>query len=314
MRKFLESKYPILSAPMNKVSDVDLAIAVYQAGGFPSLSAYNFRFNGTLNYHLLKSALEKFKIDTGSTDILLSISSNEIKKLEFLELASKMLFSKVELICEDITLKGIELDSNQIAYFKNLESEVKFLKDLKIKIVLKSLTKFLIRELYINFQNKIFDAFIIKGPDAAGTVVDINPKRSLENDIIELKNLYPDIILIASGGIGKSSDVKKYLDIGADSVAVGTLFAMSKESVVSNESKNFILQNKNIKIEKFENSNQRAIIFSKIENDDFNHTNSLIKGISNPEQGHIFIGNGISEVNEILSVKEIMQSLIKDLK
>jgi NAD(P)H-dependent flavin oxidoreductase YrpB (nitropropane dioxygenase family) len=314
MSKFLESKYPILLAPMNKVSDINLAIAVHKAGGLSSISMYNFRFNGVIDYALAENALRTFKNATDSTNILLSISANQLKNLEFIKLAAKGLFSKVELICEEVKLKGITLDLEQVEYFKKLKVDIEFLKNLNIKILCKSLTKFLIIDLYNNFQNSLFDAFIIKGPDAAGTVVDINPNRSLEEDILNLKKMYPDIVLIASGGIGNSSDVNRYLEIGADSVAIGTLFAMSKESVISVESKNFILQNKNTKIEKFEDSNQRAIIFSKIEEDDFNHTGSLVKGILNPKQGHIFVGNGISKVKEILQVEEIMQSLIKDLK
>jgi NAD(P)H-dependent flavin oxidoreductase YrpB (nitropropane dioxygenase family) len=314
MSKFLESTYPILSAPMNKVSDVNLAIAVHNAGGLSSISAYNFRFNKVIDYRQVEDALRKFKNTTNSTNVLLSISATELKNPEFIKLVSEGLFSKVELICEEIKLKGITLSLEQLEYFKNLKIDVDFLKTLNIKILFKGLTKFLIKELYDNFQNSLFDAFIIKGPNGAGTVVDVNPNRSLEEDILDLKRMYPNIVLIASGGIGNSSDVNRYLEIGADSIAIGTLFAMSAESIVSIESKNFILQNKNIKIEKFENSNQRAIIFSKIEEDDFNHTSSLVKGISNPEQGHIFVGNGIFEVNKILPVEEIMQSLIKDLK
>jgi len=314
MNKLFRSKYPIVSAPMNKVSDAKLAIAVFNAGGVPSISAYNFRFNGTINYVLLRKEFEKFKTTTNSNNIILSISAEEITNLEFIKFLEYKLFSHIELICESIKLTGITLNPDQINYFKTLELNVKILKEYGITIILKSLTRFLIKEVHEIFKNTIFDAYVIKGPDGAGSIIDFNASRSLEDDIVQLRTLFSDIVLIASGGVGDSADVRKMIELGATAVSIGTLFAMSTDSSISHESKNAVLERKPNTVEKFKNSNQRAVIFSTIVDDDLNHTNSLIKGIASPKEGHLFIGKGISKVTNILSVNEIMQSLIKELE
>ena len=41
VQNLLGSKYPIIAMAMNKVSDVNLAIAVRKAGAIPSLSVFN---------------------------------------------------------------------------------------------------------------------------------------------------------------------------------------------------------------------------------------------------------------------------------
>jgi NAD(P)H-dependent flavin oxidoreductase YrpB (nitropropane dioxygenase family) len=313
MSSLFNSRFPILSAPMNKVSNAELAIAVHNAGAFPSISAYNFRFNGRIDYQKLRTELLKFKQKTNSSDLLLSIGADEMLTDEIISYYKEGLISHLELICESIKLKGVLLDSLQIEYFQNLKNKIDPLKDQGIVIVFKSLTRFLIKELYNNFKNSLFDGYVIKGPDAAGSVVDVNKSRLLEHDITQLLLEYPDLKLIASGGIASPNDVKKFIELGVDSVAVGTILAMSTESIVSLETKNAVLERKNQSLDKFINSNQRAMIFSKIENDDYNHTASLVKGITSPLEGHIFLGMGITQVSEIKSVNEIIKILSKDL-
>jgi hypothetical protein len=54
-------------------------------------------------------------------------------------------------------------------------------------------------------------------------------------------------------------------------------------------------------------------MFSQVPTDDANHTQSLIKGITSPTEGHIFAGKGIDHITEILSVDTVMKNLTKDL-
>jgi NAD(P)H-dependent flavin oxidoreductase YrpB (nitropropane dioxygenase family) len=313
MSHLFQSKFPILSAPMNKVSDSALAIAVHNAGAFASISAYNFRFNGIIDYQKLKEDILNFKKETGSGNLLLSIGAEEMSVSEILSFFDQGLITHLELICENIKLKAIELDSDQIGYCRQLKNKLSPLKEKGIILILKCLNRFLVKELYKHFKNDFFDGYILKGPDGAGSVVDVNKARTLDNDITLLLSEFPDLKIIASGGISGPQDIKKYLDLGVDSVAVGTLLAMSVESVVSLETKNIVLERKAEVLEKFANSNQRAMIFSKIDDDDYNHTNSLVKGISDPTEGHIFLGTGIRSVKEIRPVKEIIDYLVQGI-
>jgi NAD(P)H-dependent flavin oxidoreductase YrpB (nitropropane dioxygenase family) len=312
MSSLFNSKFPILSAPMNKVSDANLAIAVHAAGAFPSISAFNFQINGSINYQQLKEELTLVKKSTNSNNLLLSIGDH-LDVNEILSLYNDGLISHLELICESVKVKGTELDDNQIEFFRRLRDKLLPLKLQGMVIILKALNIFPIRTIYKYFKNSLFDGFVIKGPAGAGIVIDVNATRSLENDIIRLLSEYPDLKLIASGGISSAEEIKKYIDLGVDSIAIGTALAMSRESCVSIETKNEILKRKDQPLEKFVNLNQRAMIFSTINDDDQNHTKSLVKGIESPSEGHIYVGTGISKILEIKSVKEIIETLSQKL-
>ena len=61
---------------------------------------------------------------------------------------------------------------------------------------------------------------------------------------------------------------------------------------------------------------QNALRFKKSINstDDINSTKSLMLGLySNTDVGHVYVGNSINTITELLSCKEIVNDLIKDV-
>jgi glycerol-3-phosphate dehydrogenase len=86
--------------------------------------------------------------------------------------------------------------------------------------------------------------------------------------------------------------------------------AASEESSVSRETKLKMIEATVADISKTAVSNQSALVFSKLPDDDMNNTYSLIKGLASPDQGLVFAGKGINYVKEIKPVKDIIQELV----
>ena len=104
------------------------------------------------------------------------------------------------------------------------------------------------------------------------------------------------------------------MGMGCIGVAIGTLFAASEESCISKETKLKMIESSSNEIKRLDSgAQQNAIIFSRIEEDDFNNTNSLNMGMKDPTNGHIFAGKGIDHIKSILPVKDIVQLLVDGL-
>lgn len=301
----LKSKFPIVSAAMNKVSDSKLAIAVHNADCIPSLSLFNHRYSGVVDYKELSNELDNFYNQTQSNQIILSIGSSHLDDIGLKSLLEKNQVSHLEIIAEDLKLKGITFTENEIDMFNTIEQQTQDFKKMGIGLIFKSLTRFAIVELNLHFPS-LFDYYMLKGEDAAGSVVNRRDGKTLLEELKELKLKVPNSKFIVAGGISTGNDAKAYIDAGADFVALGTAFAMCKESCIAHDAKLKILDSK--KVEKFESSNQNAVMFDQYKyNDDFNHTGSLVSGIKGNTQGHVFIGKGIKNISSILTVKEMVE-------
>jgi NAD(P)H-dependent flavin oxidoreductase YrpB (nitropropane dioxygenase family) len=278
-KEILGSKYPIVAAAMNQVSDLNLARAVRQAGAVPSLSIYNYKNN----FQGLVDDLKNYKNEFADLKIFLSLGDQELKNPLVLDLIIKSKIEFIELILEN----NFDIQ-NEITLVLNNETKV-FVKCLSIKDMVPGIT-----------------GVIIKGEEGAG-----RGSISLLALFNQIKNEYPKLEIIVSGGIGSRDQVKYYMDRGALAVSIGTLLAVSEESKVSLETKFKIINSSSDDIKKFSlGAKQNALIFSSVENDDFNHTHSLQAGIRDANTGHVFAGQSINHVHKIKPVKEIINSLI----
>jgi len=313
MSKVFPSKYPILAAPMNQVSEVNLAVACYNSGIFPSISTLCFVNNRQIDWEELTRQLNLYKSQTQSNNLLLSVPDKLFFSDTFQCLKDQKLFSHLEIICTDLRLNdNITLSQHDINNFNNLNNKFQSWKNNGYKFIYKSLARFVIYDIYKNYKNDLFDAFVIKGPDAAGMVIDRKNGNNLLQDCNEVIEKCSDIKLIASGGIGSKKDIDDLLHIGVDSVSLGTIFASSKESILSETTKTKMVKAGANSLNRFANSNQNALQFSVVNNDDFNHTNSLKQGISTGNQGHIFAGKGIQHITQIQSVNNIVKDLVNE--
>ena len=278
-KEILGSKYPIVAAAMNQVSDLNLARAVRHAGAIPSLSIYNYKNN----FQGLVNDLKNYYKEFNDLKIFLSLGDRELKNLRILDL---IIQSKIEFI-------EVIIENNL-----NVQDEIILISNNGAKVFVKCLT--------INDVIPEINGVIIKGEEGAG-----RGTITLDALFNQIKIKHPTLEIIVSGGIGTREQVKYYMDRGALAVSIGTLLAVAEESSISQETKLKIINSTSADIKQFDSgAKQNALIFSGIADDDFNHTSSLQAGIRNVNIGHVFVGKSINQIHKIRSVKEIINSLV----
>lgn len=278
---------------MNQVSDIDLALAIQEAGAFPSISVFNFYKNGQLDLNFYSNELSRFKHNSNS-GLLNSITPELFLENSFIEPFFKEGFRHVEVYHSKPSKDAIWID---------VFNRIKFYEDqYDAKIIFKTLKP--IKSIQAN-------TVILKGAEAAGRKhIDAKPTK---DSFLELKNLRPDLSIIPSGGIYSSSQVKFYIENGALAVGIGSLFAVSKESKVSLEVKKKILESTITDISSQGSLNLQGLFFNILSDDNDNMSKSLAHGIKNTELGCIFMGHAIDHITEILSVKDIVNKLMYDV-
>lgn len=293
-KEFFGCEHPIIAAPMNQVSDVNLAVACQKAGILPSISVYTFKHKDYfLDHRVVDNIVKEFQDRTGSTNILLSVGRGDFLQQSFFDLVIENQIKFLELIPNDISYTAKEKPE---LYRKYLESGVV------------PLTK----RLDSNFEPlKFAKGIMLKGKDGAGRG---NENADPLTEIKIIKQRYPNLEIVMSGGIGCREDIKKYLDVGCIAVAIGTLLAASEESCLSKETKLKMIEASWKNVSKLPGgADQNGLIFSHLDEDDFNHTESLKLGIKSPTQGHVFAGKGIDYVKSIMPVKDVIQLLTDGL-
>lgn len=290
---FFNCKFPIVAVGMNKVSDVPLAIACHRAGIFPTVSVFNYLTNvGELDCQLLRNELEKYIKVTGSSDVIISMTPKEF------------LMPAVYQMLEDLKINYVEmLDAASPQLFSSFQ-------ELKTQFNQQG-GKIIFKILYVHDNLQEYDAYIIKGSEGAGRSA--SGSFTLEDLFDKVIALYPTANIIPSGGISTSQQVKYWIDKGAAAVGVGTLFAASKESSISNMAKEQMVNANSEDLKILKDVNQRALVFTETSPDGINNTPGLRMGIKTGTKGHLFAGKGIDQITEILTVEEIVQNLVKDL-
>jgi len=281
---------------MNKVSNLQLAIACHESGIFPSISLYNYTgmdFNPDLM--TINGVIKAFQDSTGTSDFILSMYVDHAAKRNVQDLIVKSGVKFLEII------PSTDLDQDVLynAFCKDIEKY----QGTDIKLIVKTLRKL--------EQNPGIDAVIFKGPDGAGRGVSI---LDMDYEIPEQISMLPDVGVIASGGISDTNDIQRYLDMGCMAVAIGTLLAASEESPISLATKNKMIASTFSNVERVGEARQNALVFKHINNDDSNNTRSLVKGIQSPNSGIVFAGKAIDKITAVRPVKDIVSELVNGLK
>jgi NAD(P)H-dependent flavin oxidoreductase YrpB (nitropropane dioxygenase family) len=279
------SRHPIVCAPMNGVSDLKLALACAQAGIVPSLIPYNYK-----DFNQFFIDLSTYKNITHS-DIIIALRLDEVVDDR---LHNKLMRSGITHI-ELLEFTESDLTDNNI-------NKIQSIRNSGIKIILKVLT-----HNDISAYKNTIDAVTIKSNESAGRSEE---GIDLISEIKTISSLYPNIKIIASGGVKNNTDLRLLLNEGATAVGIGTLFAMSKESSIPIHVKTKLLQKSSEDITRLKNgAQQRAVIFEEKSSDDFNNTIGLNTGLQTGTSGHIFVGNAIDTITDILSVQDIVNYL-----
>ena len=309
-QEFFGCQHPIVAVAMNQVSDVNLAIAVAQAGGFASISIFNYYIaKGVIGWDLVRSEIQRFQTAVGNCNFILSIDTAFIQSNNprIIDLIREFKISHVEII-------GVEEHRKDPAVLAKINHWMTYMQSQGVKLILKTVVLPEDPERWGQWDSGLsrVDAFAIKGPKGAGRVMETD--LSLEQMIAWTQEHYPDIPIIAVGGIGNAHDVQQLLDLGAMAVGAGTIFAASEESPVSKETKLKMIGAGNTELTKLNTDNlkQNALKLGEVNKPDTeNNTMSLRAGIKTGNQGHIFAGHGINSVTEILPVNIIIERLFE---
>ena len=281
---------------MNIASDLNLAAAVSVAGAMPSLMI-NWK-KGTrtdFDYDLFNYTLQEFVKLTGNGHCVLQLDYPDLRDPIVIQLIEKYKISHVELFGH----MQYPLDRKQEEFELVLNSYQEQYNRLKK-------TARIITRIFTPSNGKGIDCYALKGSDSAGCVGSL----SVKDLFLAQHTLTPDIPLIAYGGIGTPSDVAWYLSQGVAGVAVGTLFAASKESCLSLETKQAMVNASSGSLTKL-NTNQQALVMGTVSND-LNHKESLQAGIQGLG-GLIYAGSSIDHVTDIRSVQSIVDYLVSDI-
>ena len=99
----MESKIPIIAAPMNQVSDANLAIACHRAGIMPSISFLNFvdKDTHTCDFESFLRDVEYFTSSTNTNKLIISVVVKLLRKGikdQVVKYFNKIKFSHLEII------------------------------------------------------------------------------------------------------------------------------------------------------------------------------------------------------------------------
>jgi NAD(P)H-dependent flavin oxidoreductase YrpB (nitropropane dioxygenase family) len=305
-KKFINSKYPIIEASMIAASTLPLALACWEAGIFPSLSPSIRLPNNLRNYDLVNEQLKEFVKSTGSSNLVFNINLWDFLDTKLINILKFYNVSHVEL--------NQPLD-NTNDYHASCEKFIEQNSESFYSMIKHIYPMKLIWRTSKPHVKKVDVAYNLIGSNAAGR----NSEMTLLDLFAQQKKLTPYAVLIASGGISTPEQVSEYINKGATAVCIGTLLAASKESSLSAEAKNAIVNSKKENIIKFNDTKQNTLILgniNEIENDtsDKNRTSTLKKGIhGDGKSGHIYVGSGIDQITSIKTVKEIVEYLVSEL-
>lgn len=210
----------------------------------------------------------------------------------------------------------------------------------------------LITKVWLKRYKYLPDLIIVEGPDAGGHLgfaledLEKNPPKleDLVHDVLKAIKPYEEandkvIPVIAAGGIYDGKDIRKFLNLGASGVQMGTRFVATEECDVSDEFKQAYINCKKEDIDyilspvgmpgqaiinpfmhKVEVERQRAIRCYKCLTPCKPATTPycISQALINSAKGHIdngliFVGKNGYRVNKILKVKDLINELVSNI-
>jgi NAD(P)H-dependent flavin oxidoreductase YrpB (nitropropane dioxygenase family) len=281
---------------MNQVSDARLAIAVHEAGAFPSLSIPNYVRDGRFDLAGFRKELQAYKDATASDNLLLSVGSSLLLKDAVMRPFLDLGFRHVELF---------HWASTEPGWPAVLERSRRLAEAFGVRFVFKVSTGHVTKELD-------YPAIVLRGPEGAGRSAEDAPP--LDEAFAFCRRQLPATKLIVSGGIATAAQVRDHLDRGAMAVAIGSLFAAARESSVSDEVKRKIVASTAADLRREGASHLQGLFTQVVDGDSRNLTRTLAAGVRHAGEGGIFMGRGIDQITEILPVREIVRRLAADLQ
>ncbi len=244
-----EIKLPIIQGGMGVgISLSGLAAAVANEGGLGVISCaglgliYRKSPNDYLNNCIygLKEEIRKAKEKTKGVigvNIMVALSN-------FSDMVKTSIAEKADVIFAGA---GLPLD---LPSYLTPESSTKL-----VPIVSSSRAAKIICDKWKSNFGYLPDAIVVEGPKAGGHLG--FKKNQLEDESFSLEHVVPEVIeiaaqykdqkdipVIAAGGISSGKDIRKFLDMGAAGVQMGSIFVTTEECDASTEFKNIYINAK----------------------------------------------------------------------
>jgi len=281
-------------------------LAVHAAGGYPSLCSWTY--NG--RPELLQRDLDRFVSITGTNRIHISFELHEYQSEAVYQIVKSHSIPTIEIIYGDKNT------------FRPTRAEDELTQDvIDLLTPIKALGTQVFKRIYEPVDREtmdlhLLDGFCIKGAESAG-FTSYTPVMEV---FLRQRELTPEAMLIPYGGIGTAEQVREYMDLGAEMVAVGTVLALSTESGVATETKLLATKAKSSDLTQFAHRvgqvdrKQNTLQFKPYQGpDDANGTMGLLRGLRGRETGHVYLGHAVDHVTELKSCKEIIQDLVSGL-
>ena len=291
---------------MNRGSTVELAVAVYAAGGYPSLCSWTY--NG--HSQAMQQDLDRFVKLTNSNRIHLSFELNEFDN------------QVVHNIVRSHRIPTIEIIYGKTNTFRPTDSESQLeVALLRLLGPLKEQGTQIFKRVYETvdqgtMDRHLLDGFCIKGAESAG----FSSYTPIRETFLKQRELTPSAMLIPYGGIGTANQVQDYIELGAEMIAVGTVLALSAESTMATETKLAAIQKQSQDLVQSTRDfggverKQSTLKFGNYAGpDDANGTIGLVRGLNGKKDSHVYLGRGIDHVDKILSCEQIIQNLVEKI-
>lgn len=340
-----ESKYPIIQGGMGVgISLHRLAGNVSKEGGIGIISTADIGYQEEdfnknpiqANLRAIGKEIKKAREIAGEDKIL---GVNIMVALKnYAEIVKECVKQKIDLI-----ISGAGIPKDLPEYVKGTTT--------KIAPIVSSLRccKLIVKHWMIKY-NYVPDMIVIEGPEAGGHLgfkkeeLFEETKPKLENITIDIvnyikeieKEVGKEIPVIAAGGIWDSTDINKFLNLGAAGVQMATRFVATYECDASEEFKKAYINAKaeNIKIikspvgmpgrainnefiKKTENEKCKiekcynCIKTCDVKNTPYCITKALVNAAKgNMKEALIFCGSNVDKIKQIISVHDLMNELV----
>ncbi|WP_181885192.1 NAD(P)H-dependent flavin oxidoreductase [Pontibacter diazotrophicus] len=316
--EILGIKYPIIQGAMSWITNAEFVASVSNAGGLGMLGPHAGHHTNPTSFDeifdRLKAEIRKVKILTDKPFGVPVILSYDLSTVDVI--ADLLIDEGVKVVL----LNGMDgFDYGPL---------IKKFKENNMKTIFRSLTPSIENAQY---AEKIgADILVATGFDEGGTV----PEKVIGTfSIVPMIADTVDIPVMAAGGIADARGVRAAFALGAEGVFAGTVFIATKENPAAENVKQLILNHtaSDLLLFKTNPAYYRSIPtpYSRelLAMDEGGKTRDEIadkmyaeQGLKvgmldgDLERGYVTVGNGVSYIKSIRSVKEVVEDLMQDFK
>lgn len=284
------TKLKIGVQPMYPVGTIDWLLELHCNGIVPGIFYSDLTHE---NHYISETDWNKFF--SISNNIIITMNARHFRSPEFMKWFMKY------------KPKYIELQNGARAEKKDYIGQHK--KDIAIIKMLKKHSSVYVKDFLFHKNDfpehihKEMTAINVKNNRAAGSCTE----HTLSESINYAKQNF-NLPIVVSGGISNKEQYDEAFRLGADCVLVGTIFAVCKESNLSEQAKKLILENTSKDIEKLGPDKRNGITLGEtIIDDDDNLTKNLTSLTKDGKNGVVYVGKGIDNIHKIRPIQEIIK-------